>query len=69
MADKRKLTDRFIKAKKAAKPGKRDTYMDTDERGLGLRVTDTGAKSFILVARYPGTPVNPETGYRKQSRR
>lgn len=53
-----KLTDRFIESRKPAKAGRRDEYMDTTVPGLGLRVTERGTKTFVLVARYPGSP-NP----------
>jgi len=32
--------------------------MDSEVRGFGLRVSETGQKTFILIARYPGSP-NP----------
>jgi integrase len=50
------LTDRTIKALKPAAPGKRVERWDGVVSGLGIRVTDTGAKSFVLNARYPGSP-------------
>jgi integrase len=50
------LTDRTIKALKPAAPGKRVEKWDAAVSGLGIRVTDTGAKSFVLNARYPGSP-------------
>src|SRR5262249_5976354 len=40
---------------KAAKPGQRHETWDALVSGLGIRVTDTGAKSFVLVTRYPGS--------------
>jgi len=57
------LNDRTIKALKPAKPGKRYEVMDAIVPGLGVRVTErvTGAeatKTFVLVARYPGS-TNP----------
>ena len=51
---KRNLNDRVIKALKKAQPGKRRELWDALVPGLGLRVTDTGAKSFVLATRYPG---------------
>jgi integrase len=51
---KRDLTDRAIRALKAAKPGKRYIEPDAQVRGFGVRVTDSGHKSFVLVTRYPG---------------
>src|SRR5262245_56252840 len=50
------LTDRTIKALKPAAPGKRVERWDGVVSGLGIRVTDTGTKSFVLNARYPGSP-------------
>jgi integrase len=52
--EKRRLTDRFIKTRPPAAPGQRDEYLDSDARGLALRVTDRGYKSFVLRARFPG---------------
>jgi integrase len=52
------LTDRGIKALKPAEPGRRYDLMDSVVPGLGIRVTDKGMKTFVLVARYPGSP-NP----------
>jgi integrase len=51
---KRTLNDRIIKALKPAKPGKRVDVWDALVPGLGVRVTDTGVKTFTLVTRYPG---------------
>jgi integrase len=48
------LTDRTIKALKAAAPGSRAEYWDAIVPGLGIRVTDRGHKSFVVLARYPG---------------
>jgi hypothetical protein len=55
---RRTLNDRIIKAVPKAKPGQRHEIWDALVPGLGVRVTDTGAKSFVLVARYPGS-TNP----------
>jgi hypothetical protein len=35
--------------------GRREGVWDAQIPGLGVRVTDTGAKSFVLVVRYPGS--------------
>jgi Arm DNA-binding domain/Phage integrase family/Phage integrase central domain len=51
---KRVLNDRIIKAIKPAAAGKRVEVWDALVPGLGVRVTDTGTKSFVLVARYGG---------------
>jgi integrase len=55
MLAKKPLTDRAIAAAKPAAPGKRKLVWDAVVPGFGLRVTDTGSKSFVLVVRYPGT--------------
>ena len=52
---KRTLTDRTLKALKPAKRGKRYDLMDSVVPGLGFRITETGHKSFTLVARFPGS--------------
>lgn len=52
---KRTLSDRALKALKAAKAGKRYDIADSVVPGLAIRVTDTGQKTFVLVARYPGS--------------
>jgi integrase len=51
---KRNLTDRALKALKPAKSGKRYDIMDAVVPGLGVRVSDTGQRSFVLVTRFPG---------------
>jgi integrase len=58
MLAKRPLTDRGIAALKPPMKGKRMLVWDALVPGLAVRVTDTGARSFVLVARYPGS-VNP----------
>jgi integrase len=50
---KRTLNDRIIKACKPA--ASRYEIMDTVVPGFGIRVSERGIKSFILVARYPGS--------------
>ena len=55
---KRPLTDRSITALKPAPSGKRMLVWDAIVPGLAVRVTDRGAKSFVLVARFGGS-VNP----------
>ena len=54
----KRLTDRTLQALKPAKAGKRYDVMDADVRGFGVRVTDKGQRTFILIARYPGS-TNP----------
>src|SRR5262249_34397877 len=55
---KETLNDRALKALKPAKKGTRYERMDKVVPGFGIRVTDKGAKTFILIARYPGS-TNP----------
>jgi len=55
---KRTLNDRVIKGLKPAPAGQRREVWDALVPGLGVRVTDTGAKSFVLATRYPGS-TNP----------
>ena len=56
MIAKKQLTDRGIAALPAAAQGKRQLHYDAVVPGLAVRVTDRGAKSFVLVTRYPGSP-------------
>src|SRR6516162_3954519 len=51
------LTDRKLKSLKPAPAGKRYDLRD-ELRGLAVRVNDEGRKSFVLIARFPGSP-NP----------
>jgi integrase len=57
---KRILTDKMLAALKPAKPGQRVEIWDADihARGLGVRVTPLGTKTFVLMRRFPGSP-NP----------
>src|SRR6516164_1380388 len=58
MKPKKPLTDRAIQHLKSAEPGKRRIVWDALVPGLGVRVTDRGVKTFVLVTRYPGA-ANP----------
>lgn len=58
MKPKKPLTDRSISHLPFAAKGKRRIVWDALVPGLGVRVTDRGVKSFVLVVRYPGSP-NP----------
>jgi integrase len=58
MLAKKPLTDRGIAGLKPAAPRKRKLYWDAVVPGLAVRVTDTGAKAYVLVGRFPGNP-NP----------
>lgn len=53
-AEKKVLTDRFLKSVKAAGHGKRRIVWDATIPHLGARITDKGAVSFIVVRRRPG---------------
>lgn len=52
------LNDRTLKALKPAKPGDRYEVRDATTPGLAVRLTDKGKKTFVLIARYPGS-LNP----------
>ena len=52
---KRKLTDRGVKALKPAKGGTLYDVMDAVVPGFGVRVSETGRRTFILIARFPGS--------------
>jgi integrase len=52
-----KLTDLSLRALKPASPGKRYEIMDALIPEFGVRVTDKGAKSFIVYRRWPGSPI------------
>jgi len=58
------LTDRKVQSLKAAKKGKRYQVMDGLVPGFGVRVTDTGLRTYIMQARFPGqaNPVRRELG-------
>jgi integrase len=48
------LTDRALKALKPAPAGERYVVMDSHVPGMGIRVTENGVKTFVLITRYPG---------------
>jgi integrase len=50
----RKLSDGFIANLKPAPPGKRRDIRDNQVPGMLVRVTDTGTKSLMLYAKFPG---------------
>jgi integrase len=54
MSEKIVLTDRALKAIKPAPIGKRIVTWDAVQPHLGIRVTETGAKSFIVAKRLTG---------------
>ena len=51
----RNLTDLFIASLKPAPKGERASFADTQVPGLKVRVTDKGAKSFVLWRRFNGS--------------
>lgn len=51
---KKALTDRTLKALKPAEPGKRYTLWDAIVPSFGVRVTDRGAATFIVMRRLNG---------------
>jgi hypothetical protein len=53
---KKNLTDRLLKslADKPADKGQTYDIKDTVVPGFGVRVSETGRRTFILVARFPG---------------
>src|SRR5262249_20616073 len=61
---RRTLTDRFIKTRERAQPGTRYEVWDTVVPNFGVRVTDKGHKTFILMARFGGAkhPTRRELG-------
>jgi integrase len=52
---RRLLSDKTLRALKPAPTGGRYDVMDALVPGLGVRVTEKGQRTFILVARYPGS--------------
>ena len=52
---KQNLTDRKLQALKPAPEGQRYEIMDQVLAGFGVRISDTGLRSFILKTRYPGS--------------
>jgi integrase len=51
----RRLTDRSLKALEPAAAGAHYDVFDLGFAGFGVRVSDTGRKTFVLTARYPGS--------------
>ena len=54
MSEKVVLTDRALKALRPSPAGKRRVTWDAVQPHLGIRVTGTGAKSFVVVKRITG---------------
>ncbi len=61
MAEKLNFTDTRLKALVVAPKGQRYEVMDGLQPGLGVRVTDSGHKSFFIRTRIPGR-LDPKTG-------
>ncbi len=59
---KKKLTVRGLNALKAADPGKRYVIWDTEVPNFGLRVTDTGKASFVVMRRVNGKLIRRVVG-------
>ena len=53
---RKNLTPTSITGLKPAPKGTRYQVMDAQVPGFGIRVTDTGNRTFILRTRYPGSP-------------
>jgi hypothetical protein len=53
------LTDRALRGLKPATVGRRYEVMDAVQPSLSVRVTDKGAVSFVLRARFPAAPTLP----------
>jgi len=53
--NERNLTDRTLKSLKPTKQGTHVDEWDTGFPGFGVRVSDTGRHTFVLMARYPGS--------------
>jgi Arm DNA-binding domain len=56
---KRTLTDRLLKSLEPAAPRKRYILYDAVVPGLGVRVTDKGTLTFVLVHRFGGKNPTP----------
>src|SRR5262245_28809417 len=53
--DRKTLNARMLDALKAARKGELYERADTVVPGLGVRVSETGRKTFILTTRFPGS--------------
>ncbi|HEY5305930.1 MAG TPA: integrase arm-type DNA-binding domain-containing protein [Pseudolabrys sp.] len=53
---KKTISDRGLKALKSAPKSTTYDQMDSVVPGFGVRVSETGRKTFILIARFPGSP-------------
>jgi integrase len=62
MPEKLKLTKIAVQALSPAPAGKRIIYHDSETPGLGVRVTETGAKTFVLYRKVQGKPERVRLG-------
>jgi integrase len=53
------LTDRYIQSRSRVPASGRTDYRDAMVPGMALRVTSTGHRSFVLIARFPLHPKHP----------
>ena len=53
----RTLTDKFVQNLKSAPAGKRVEYWDKIVHTFGVRVTDKGAKTYVVYTRFPGSRI------------
>jgi integrase len=53
---KKTLSDRGLKALKPAPKGETYVQLDSVVPGFGVRISETGRKTFVLIARFPGSP-------------
>ena len=56
------LTDRFLKAAKPAAPGTRTMVWDSPTPNFGLRISEHGKKTFIIMRRLHGKLVRRTIG-------
>ena len=49
----KRLTPRFIDSVKKATDGTRAEFRDTEVKAFALRVTESGAKSYVMNMRWP----------------
>ena len=62
MAERKSLTQRYIDSLPLPEKGKRTYYYDSKISGLGVCVTGTGARSFLVYRKHNGKPVRVTLG-------
>ena len=62
MADKESFTQRYIDSLPLPEKGKRACHYDSKINGLGIRVTCSGTKSFIVLRKHKGRPTRVTLG-------